>query len=73
MSFWPAHSLAQTPPSKIVLKRGAKCAALIDLPGVPAGTTGKVQLAVGFNWPRYRVRFANNVELNGLDGRHLTT
>jgi hypothetical protein len=38
---------------------------------VPVGTPGKVILANGFNWLRYRVRFENGVELGDLDGRHL--
>ena len=32
---------------------------------------GKIILANGFNWLRYRVRFTNGVELSDLDGRHL--
>jgi hypothetical protein len=30
-----------------------------------------VLLANGFNWLRYRVQFANGVELGDLDGRHI--
>ena len=48
-----------------------RCRPTVDLPGVPAGTTGKVILANGFNWLRYRVRFDNGAELGDLDGRHL--
>jgi hypothetical protein len=44
----------------------------VDLPGVPAGTPGKVILANGFNWFRYRVLFANGQEVGDLDGRNLT-
>ena len=43
----------------------------VELPGVPTGTKGKVILANGFNWLRYRVRFENGVELGDLDGRQL--
>jgi hypothetical protein len=37
----------------------------------PAGTEGKVILANGFNWQRYRVLFDNGAELGDLDHRHL--
>ena len=33
------------------------------------GTVGKVLLANGFNWQRYRVLFTNGVELGDLDQR----
>lgn len=42
-----------------------------DLPGVPAGTPGKVLMVTGLSWIRYRVRFDNGFELNLLDGHHL--
>ncbi|MGI9601920.1 MAG: hypothetical protein ACR2QE_08545 [Acidimicrobiales bacterium] len=49
------------------LKRGTKVYAAEDLPGVPEGTPGKVLVSVGLTWIRYRVRFANGVELGTLD------
>jgi hypothetical protein len=49
------------------LKRHEKVVAAVDLPGVPAGTPGKVFLASGVTWIRYRVRFANGVEIGTLD------
>ncbi len=55
----------------IALKRHAKVRANIDLPGVPAGTPGKVLVVSGVTWMRYRVLFANGVEHGLLDGRHL--
>ncbi|MFZ4432919.1 MAG: hypothetical protein ACOYOQ_06935 [Microthrixaceae bacterium] len=48
------------------LKRHQKVVASRDLPGVPAGTSGKVQLVNGFSWIRYRVRFANGEEIGFL-------
>ncbi len=48
-------------------------AAAHDLPGVPAGTTGKVLLIGGFSWVRYRVRFDNGAERGMLDAKDLTT
>ena len=55
----------------IDLKRHAKVRANIDLPGVPAGTPGKVLQVTGLTWTRYRVLFDNGVEVGQLDGRHL--
>ena len=69
---WKAHKLATPPPNDLELWKGAKVEAKVDLPGVPAGTPGRVILANGFNWLRYRVHFDNGAELADLDGRHLT-
>lgn len=44
-----------------------------DLPGVPAGTRGKVMLRTGFNWIRYRVRFDNAVEVAWLEDHQLVS
>jgi hypothetical protein len=55
----------------IELKRHDKVRANVDLPGVPAGTAGKVLVVSGLSWMRYRVLFDNGVELGMLDGRHL--
>lgn len=57
--------------ASIVLKRHEKVRANVDLPGVPAGTPGKVLVVSGVTWLRYRVLFDNGVELGMLDGRHL--
>ena len=53
------------------LKRHQKVRAWTDLPGVPAGTNGKVLLVSGVSWIRYRVLFENGVEQGLLDGRHI--
>jgi hypothetical protein len=37
------------------------------LPGVPAGTRGRVYLVEGFAWTRYRVLFDNGVDIGSLD------
>jgi hypothetical protein len=55
----------------IDLDRHDKVRANIDLPGVPAGTRGKVLQKTGVTWIRYRVLFDNGVEQGLLDGRHL--
>lgn len=72
MTLWKPHSLANPHAGQIDLKVGDKVRASVDLDGVPAGTEGKVILANGFNWLRYRVLFVNGVELGDLDHRNLT-
>jgi len=48
-----------------------KVVAAQDLPGVPAGTRGKVMLRTGFSWIRYRVHFDNGVEIPWLEADQL--
>jgi hypothetical protein len=72
MPTWKPHSLAKPHPDQLELRTNDKVVASVDLPGVPAGTPGKVILANGFNWFRYRVLFANGQEVGDLDGRNLT-
>jgi hypothetical protein len=71
MSMWKPHALAKPHSGQLDLKMGDKVRATVDLTGVPAGTKGKVILANGFNWQRYRILFANGVEVGDLDGRQL--
>jgi hypothetical protein len=71
MPIWKPHSLARPHKDQLALKGHDRVVATVDLPGVPAGTEGKVLLANGFNWLRYRVLFANGVELGDLDQRNL--
>ena len=82
MTFWKPHALAR--PAKDQLEIGAKSkvlgfkvankvVAVRELPGVPAGTIGKIILSNGFNWMRYRVYFSNGVELNDLDGKDIAS
>ena len=49
------------------LKRHQNVLAWTDLPGVPAGTKGRVLQVSGVSWIRYRVRFENGVEHGLLD------
>jgi hypothetical protein len=65
---WKPHALARPAKEQLVLAKGAKVVARRDLAGVAEGMRGKVILANGFNWRRYRVLFANDVELVDLDG-----
>lgn len=75
-TVWKAHKLANPPANDLELWKGARVEAKVDLPGVAAGTPGRVILANGFNWLRYRVVFqvpdGPEVELGDLDGRHIT-
>jgi hypothetical protein len=71
MQFWKPHSLAKPHEGQLDLRLGDRVEAIVDLPGVPAGTEGKVILANGFNWFRYRVLFSNRAELGDLDQRHI--
>lgn len=71
MGTWATHKLANPLTSTLELSVRERCIAKVDLPGVPAGTPGRVILANGFNRLRYWVRFENGVELSNLDGRHL--
>ncbi len=69
MSFWKPHALAKPHDGQINLRIGDKVEAIADLDGVASGTAGKVILANGFSWLRYRVLFVNGVELGDLDHR----
>lgn len=71
VQIWKPHALAVPHEGQLDLKLGDKVCATTDLLGVPAGTCGKVILANGFNWQRYRVLFDNGGELGDLDHRHL--
>ncbi len=42
-----------------LFKPGQKVRLVDDIPGYPAGTSGKVALANGVTWKRYWVRFAD--------------
>jgi len=70
--LWKPHSLARPHEGQVNLRLGDAVSASTDLDGVVTGTAGKVTLANGFNWQRYRVLFDNGIELGDLDHRHLT-
>jgi hypothetical protein len=71
MPFWKPHALANPHKDQIDLTIGDRVTATVELDGVPEGTEGKVILANGFNWQRYRVLFDNGVELGDLDHRNI--
>jgi hypothetical protein len=54
-----------------VFKRHQKVVAAVDLPGVPAGTPGKVYYVAGVTWIRYHVLFENGFEISNLDASQL--
>jgi hypothetical protein len=54
-------------------KRKQKVVAVVDLPGVPAGTEGTVYYEAGLRWFRYHVAFVNGVSLSNVDGGALVT
>jgi len=65
------HKYATEDLTGLKLKYLDKVRSTVDLPSVPAGTKGKVILANGLNWLRYRVLFENGEEIGHLDFRHL--
>lgn len=71
MTYWKPHALAKPHANQLDLRMGDRVRTIVDFHGVPAGTEGKVILANGFNWQRYRVFFDNGAEVGDLDQRHL--
>ena len=71
MPFWKPHALAKPHADQLDLKIGDRVRTTVTLHGVAAGTDGKVILANGFNWQRYRVLFPNGIEITDLDQRHI--
>jgi hypothetical protein len=71
MQFWKPHPLAQPHSDQLDLRMGDRVRTTVELESVPAGTEGKVILANGFNWQRYRVLFDNDVEVPDLDARQI--
>jgi len=69
MTIWKPHALATPHADQLDLRIGDRVESIAELPGVPMGTAGRVLLANGFNWQRYRVPFANGVEAGDLDQR----
>lgn len=71
MTFWKPHALAKPHDNQLDLRMGDRVISTVELHGVPVGTEGKVILANGFNWQRYRVLFVNGVEIGDLDQRNI--
>ena len=71
MPTWKPHALAKPHGDQLDLRLRDTVVATVDLPDVPAGTEGRILLANGFNWLRYRVAFSNGAEVGDLDHRHI--
>ena len=68
---WKPHALANPHANQLDLSMGDTVRSTVDLTGVTVGSEGKVILANGFNWLRYRVRFFNGIEVGDLDQRSI--
>ena len=66
---WPL--MAPKISTEKMFRRRQKIAAAVDLPGVPAGTFGKVWFISGVTWIRYHVAFDNGVEVANVDGAQI--
>jgi hypothetical protein len=53
------------------LKRKDRVVAAVDMPGIPAGTEGKVIMVAGFTWIRYWVRWENGIERGSINRANL--
>jgi hypothetical protein len=71
MTMWKPHALAKPHADQLDLRMGDRVRATVELPSTPTGTVGKVILANGFNWQRYRVLFTNGEEIGDLDRRNI--
>jgi len=71
MEYWKPHSLATPHKDQLDLRLGERVRTTVDLRGVPAGEEGRIVLANGFNWQRYRVLFDNGIEIADLDHRNI--
>ncbi len=64
-------SLRSKPSIDDPFRRNEKVKATRDLPGIPAGTIGRVKLIDGFRWTRYWVFFDNGAQHGSLDDTDL--
>lgn len=71
MEYWKPHALSTPHPDQLTLRMNDKVRTITEIHGVPVGTEGKVILANGFNWLRYRVLFENGAEIGDLDKRQI--
>ena len=71
VTYWKPHALAKPHADQLELRIADFVTSTVDLDGVPEGTNGRILLANGFNWQRYRVLFDNGIEHGDLDGRQI--
>ena len=69
MEIWKPHALATPHAEQLDLRIGDRVRTTVDVHGAPAGSEGRVLLANGFQWQRYRVLFDNGAEIGDLDHR----
>jgi hypothetical protein len=62
---------ATLPDRTTPFKKKDQVVAAVDLPGIPAGTRGKVTFVAGFDWIRYWVRWENGVTRGSINRKHL--
>jgi hypothetical protein len=65
--------MAKTSAAGDTLTRKTKVFAAVDMPGIPAGTKGKVTFVEGFTWIRYWVRWDNGVIRGSMNRKTLAT
>ena len=71
VTYWKPHALAKPHADQLDLRVGGHVTSTVELHEVAEGTAGRVLLANGFNWQRYRVLFNNGIEHGDLDGRQI--
>lgn len=71
MESWKPHALATPHDGQLDLRGGDRVRTTVDVHGAPVGSEGRVLLANGFQWQRYRVLFDNGAEIGDLDHRNL--
>jgi hypothetical protein len=54
------------------LRKGETVVAVEDLPRVPVGTSGRIEMVSGLRWTRYRVQFDNGESVGSIDRRYLS-
>ncbi|CAN5856910.1 hypothetical protein BH24ACT6_BH24ACT6_07680 [soil metagenome] len=69
MEYWKPHSLATPHVDQLDLRIGDRVRTTADVYGAPVGSEGRILLANGFQWQRYRVLFDNGEEIGDLDHR----
>jgi len=69
MEYWKPHSLATPHADQLDLRIGDRVRTTADVHGAPVGSEGRILLANGFQWQRYRVLFDNGEEIGDLDHR----
>ncbi|MEM1332335.1 MAG: hypothetical protein AAGG08_02660 [Actinomycetota bacterium] len=69
--YWKPHKLSTPHADQLSLRMNDKVRSTAEIQGVPVGTEGKIILANGFNWQRYRVLFENGAEVGDCDHRNI--